>query len=280
MNMLNKWALGIYGFSFPLFLTSAHMVFSFIMLLPFMMASPFRELHHDVITKQWKGLACIGLFMAVNIAFNNLSLVSLSLSLNQVIRSSIPVMTALLAVVVESKVPTRFEAAALVVLCAGVMLTVWEGLAGSAVGILLCLAGTVSNAAMMTMSGRVLSERVDALRLTFYTAPVSCLVLLPFYHWREAERLSEYASRHPDSAFLGVLAASCACALTYNVVHYLMIQRTSAVTTTVLGEIKIVAILMLSALVFGEGRLMTLRMALGCAVALLGRAPPGSGHVL
>ena len=43
----------------------------------------------------------------------------------------------------------------------------------------------VSNAAMMTMSGRVLSERLDALRLTFYTAPVSCLILLPFYHWHE-----------------------------------------------------------------------------------------------
>ena len=38
---------------------------------------------------------------------------------------------------------------------------------------------------MMTISARVLSERVDALRLTFYTAPVSCLILLPFYHLRE-----------------------------------------------------------------------------------------------
>lgn len=52
-------------------------------------------------------------------------------------------MTALLAVAVERKVPTRREAAALLVLCAGVMLTVWEGLAGSAASIALCLAGTV-----------------------------------------------------------------------------------------------------------------------------------------
>lgn len=48
----------------------------------------------------------------------------------------------------------------------------------------------VSNAAMMTMSGRMLSARVDALRLTFYTAPVCCLVLLPFYHWREVRQPS------------------------------------------------------------------------------------------
>ena len=48
------------GFSFPLFLTTAHMVFSFVALLPIMMAAPFRKLHRGVLTKQWKGLACVG----------------------------------------------------------------------------------------------------------------------------------------------------------------------------------------------------------------------------
>ena len=46
-------------------------------------------------------------------------------------------------------------------------------------------AGTFSNAAMMSMSGRVLSEKLDVLRLTFYTSPISCLCLLPFYYFRE-----------------------------------------------------------------------------------------------
>ena len=41
-------------------------------------------------------------------------------------------------------------------------------------------------------------------------------------------------------------------ALSYNVVHYLMIQMTSAVTTTVLGEIKIIGLLVLSVLLLGE----------------------------
>jgi hypothetical protein len=43
----------------------------------------------------------------------------------------------------------------------------------------------LSNAAMMSTSGRVLSEKLDVVRLTFYTAPVSCLALLPFFLWRE-----------------------------------------------------------------------------------------------
>ena len=48
------------GFAFPLFLTTAHSFFSFTVLLPFMMASPLRELHHGVLKKQWSGLLCIG----------------------------------------------------------------------------------------------------------------------------------------------------------------------------------------------------------------------------
>ncbi|EIE18031.1 hypothetical protein COCSUDRAFT_45659 [Coccomyxa subellipsoidea C-169] len=61
--------------------------------------------------------------MAANIAFNNSSLVNMSLSLNQIITASIPVMTATVAVAVERQVPGRGEAAGLVVLTGGVMLS-------------------------------------------------------------------------------------------------------------------------------------------------------------
>ena len=86
LNIMNKWLLGIYGFTFPLLLTTCHMLFSFFILLPFMLMPPFKALHVPTLRKQWKGVIGIGLFMAVNIAFNNLSLVSITLSLNQVIR--------------------------------------------------------------------------------------------------------------------------------------------------------------------------------------------------
>jgi hypothetical protein len=41
-------------------------------------------------------------------------------------------------------------------------------------------------------------------------------------------------------------------ALAYNLVHQLMIKNVSAVATTVLGEVKIVALLLLSATLLGE----------------------------
>ena len=91
-----------------------------------------------------------------------------------------------MAIGIEKQIPSKGEAVSLVVLTAGVMLAVWEGtVAGSVQSIVLCLAGTVCNAAMMSTTGRVLSERIDVLRLTFYTAPVSCICLLPLFYLRE-----------------------------------------------------------------------------------------------
>lgn len=49
-----------------------------------------------------------------------------------------------------------------------------------------------------------------------------------------------------------VLICSSLVALSYNVVHSLMIQKTSAVTTTVLGEVKIIGLLLLSAILLGK----------------------------
>ncbi len=46
-------------------------------------------------------------------------------------------------------------------------------------------AGVLCAAAMLSTAGLVLSEKMDVLQLTFYTAPVSCAMLFPFYLLRE-----------------------------------------------------------------------------------------------
>ncbi len=89
LNLSNKWILSAstgYGFMFPLALTCCHMGFSFLALLPHMLSRPLRGTHRETLQKQWRGLVAIGLFMAGNVAFNNTSLVNMSLSLNQIIR--------------------------------------------------------------------------------------------------------------------------------------------------------------------------------------------------
>mmetsp|Transcript_15672 Transcript_15672/g.44765 ORF Transcript_15672/g.44765 Transcript_15672/m.44765 type:complete len:340 (+) Transcript_15672:195-1214(+) len=269
LNLLNKWTLGHYGMAFPLTLTSAHMSFSFLVLAPLALRVPM-ETHVRTWEKQWKGLVCIGSFLALNIALNNISLIDISLSLNQVIRSSIPVVTCLLAIVVEGKVPGEREGWSLVMLTVGVMIAVWQGtVAGKPHAIIFCVVGTICNAAMMTFSGKLLSEKLDVVRLTFYTAPVSLACLTPFMVYMELDAFRVYFAEHFNDV-LGIILLSSVNAVTYNLVHSLMIKRSSAVTTTVLGEIKIVGLLILSALILDEGKEFTPKMLLGCLLAMGG----------
>ena len=61
------------------------------------------------------------LYFGLNIGLNDASLLHLSLSFNQVIRASIPVVCAICAVFVENKVPTPSEAMGLLFVALGVM---------------------------------------------------------------------------------------------------------------------------------------------------------------
>lgn len=58
-------------------------------------------------------------------------------------RSAIPVITAVLAIAIEQKVPTKAESMGLMVLTSGVMLAVYEGSGGTPRGIIICIAGGV-----------------------------------------------------------------------------------------------------------------------------------------
>ena len=144
----------MYGFRFPFFLTASHMAFCFVALLPRELCRARSGDGQDPVRRQWRGLLGIGAFLACGISLNNISLMDISLSLNQVIRSSIPVVTCLLSMAVEGKVPSGLEATSLVVLSTGVMIAVWEGtVAGQPLGIVFCVLGTLSSGLMVTFSG-------------------------------------------------------------------------------------------------------------------------------
>ena len=63
-------------------------------------------------------------------------------------------------------------------------------------------------------------------------------------------RFQLYWAGHKVETIL-VICSTCAVALMYNVIHAALIQKTSAITVTVLGEIKIIGILLLSAWILG-----------------------------
>lgn len=109
LNLLNRYTLGHAGFRYPVSLTCFHLVFQLCTLAPLLLRPPYAGTHEEVVGRSWKSVAAIGAFMSLNIGLNNASLLHLSLSFNQVIRASIPVVCAFCAVFVENKVPTPSE---------------------------------------------------------------------------------------------------------------------------------------------------------------------------
>lgn len=91
------------------------------------------------------------------------------------------------------------------VLVSGVAVAIYEG--GSSAdgtwgGIVLCVLGTLSNGLMMASIGRLLSEKLDVWRLAFYCAPLTVIMLLPFYWAMEADSLSQYRTEN-SSQYIG-----------------------------------------------------------------------------
>jgi len=270
LNLLNRYTLGHAGFRYPVSLTCAHLLFSLCTLAPLMLRAPYAGTHEEVVGRSWKGVAAIGTFMGVNIALNNASLLHLSLSLNQIMRASIPVICAICAVFVERQVPTPAEATGLLLVAAGVMGTVTGSNYGGddaprneTIGLVFCAVATVSNALMMTFSGRIMGgEKLDALRLTFYTSPVTLGLLAPVsltMEWdRMLERLGLQAPPGQEGSFVTgsglmlLVLLGCCNAVLYNWVHNKVILATSATTTTVLGNVKVAMLVLFSRVLFGE----------------------------
>lgn len=90
LSLLNRWALGVKGFSFPIFLTMFQALFLFTLILCSSAFIPkVRRMtggSRRTMVKEWKGVVWVGIWTSLNVVLNNFSLVYISLSLNQVLR--------------------------------------------------------------------------------------------------------------------------------------------------------------------------------------------------
>ena len=321
LNMLNKWALGTYRFRFPMMLTASHMIFGSIVLAPVMLLKEgYRNTHAANWRKDWKALLFIGAVNGPQIALNNASLVSIELSLNQVIRAAIPVCVAVFAFCLvrsrpptarpasvhtihisrhihsmphfslarfslrlqERRVPTEIGAAYLLLVTLSVMCVMFTGNEhGEWWGITMCLGSVLMQSAQMSLSGRLMSGKLDSFQLNFYTGPVafSMLMFMECLMQHEMRGLLRFAQKKPD-ATAGIMLGGCILALMYNVVLMQSVRIFSSVGTAVLGNFRTVMLIFMSALVLGELSDWGATRYIGCFNTFAGAAAYGVGRML
>jgi len=255
LNMLNRWALGQYRFRFPMLLTASHMIFGSVVLLPVMVLKEgYRGTHADNWRKDWKALLFIGAVNGPQIALNNASLVSIELSLNQVIRAAIPVCVACFAFCLERRVPTEIGAAYLLLVTLSVMCVVFTGTElGEVWGIAMCGTSVLMQSAQMSLSGRLMASKLDSFQLTFYTGPIAFLVLMTMETIMQQEMAGLHRfAMHKPQATIGIMLGGCCLALLYNVVLMQSVRTFSSVGTAVLGNFRTVLLIFMSAVLLGE----------------------------
>ena len=136
------------------------------------------------------------------------------------IRAGIPVCVACFAFCLERKVPTEIGASYLLLVTLSVMCVMFTGKEhGEALGIAMCTVSVVMQSAQMSLSGRLMSGKLDSFQLTFYTGPVAfvVLVLMELCMQTETHGFTRFYHRHPGATAY-ILFGGCCLALAYNVV--------------------------------------------------------------
>ena len=122
---------------------------------------------------------------------------------------------------------------------------------------------------MAGVSSRLMKAKLDSVNLTYYMAPPSALFTLPWMLSFEWSLLGErWASDFANTPILLVLFVSGVIALGLNLSTFLVIKNTSALTYTVIGNVKVIFSIVISVLLF-RNEVGPLN-AIGCAITIGG----------
>lgn len=172
--------------------------------------------------------------------------------------------------VTQRKLPQKHQLLGLILLCLGVATAIGEASAsGDSFGVFLCILSVLAGSAQLITTSKILQGQIDAIQLMFLSAPVTFFCLLTPYYIMEHNLFLDYLSLNVQSAAFVVLLTSGLAGF-YNVVHNDLVAITDPITTCVLGQLKIIALLILGAVLLGEGRNFTPKMSIGCTAAIVG----------
>ena len=136
-------------------------------------------------------------------------------------------------------------------------------------GVVLVGISAVVQAAQMSLSSKLMTKKLSSFQMTFYTGPVAFLCLLPWGLYYEAQVFVQATQDKPVEV-IGFLLGGCLMAVMYNVVFFQCLQTISSVGTSIMGNVKIVLLIMLSAMLLGELAAWPLSQFAGCAITFAG----------
>jgi len=281
INFYNKWLLSKTDFAFPLTYTTTNKILGWFCALGVLTGSvasgkgsfpPASKLR-----AQFKRpmIHIHGIFTALNIGFNNWSLVFISLTINQLLRSIVPLPTAALSTVFENKKFNWQVWASMGVVVIGAMLASYGSGDANLLGIMICLGSVFSGAAWTVVSGMLLQmgeEPLDSLSVLFCSSPTCILTTLTFalalelndlVAWFQDDSRPNVGGIFAVYIFSGGLLGFC-----YDLIHQQFIKVTSSMSMGIAGNAKMVLLIVISMIFFEKPP--TITSIIGILIGLAG----------
>jgi len=260
--------LGLKGIPIGFLLTAIQQFVAFIAFCCFLLAGKFFSSGYQVkkltTTREYVAVLCFSMTFALNIGLNNFSLSLVAISINMIIRSCLPLSTALSQIVVgsfmgsaEVKIsPAEWVLMSVGVICAA-LATYAKNMsgqgtdesAGLVLGVIVCVASIFSGALNMVLAGVLgTTMKLNPLDTTCYMALPAGLVLIlpallvphPMSKWPDYDPMTDWevlraVIRLNPMALMPVLFSGV-LAFVYNILQYTLVHKLSAAYATFAGN--------------------------------------------
>lgn len=268
INNLNKWIFAHYAFRYSALLTALHMIACYVLSAVTLRLRP-EPTRLPLSLRARNAISQLSLVFVVSVCCGNAALQYIHISFSQAIGATAPLWTVVLSVALLRKSYALRVWASLALICLGMVLTIRGEMNFNWIGFGLVLTATLTRALKSIMQGLLLSspeERLDPIELLYHMAPRSAACLGLWVLLRERDFMADAVLL--DAGLWVCLLASSLVSFFLNVTQFLVTTATSAVTLQVLGNIKVVLLIVVSTAIFGNE--VSLQAACGCAACLAG----------
>mmetsp|Transcript_11080 Transcript_11080/g.19253 ORF Transcript_11080/g.19253 Transcript_11080/m.19253 type:complete len:358 (+) Transcript_11080:70-1143(+) len=264
----NKWLLSRSGFDRPVFLTLCHMIACVLLAL---VASGWQPIAHLKNWRQGMRIAGLSIIFLSTIVLGNASLIYIPVNFNQAIGATTPFFTALLAFVFQGAREHWIVYCSLLPVVGGVIINSHGEPLFHTLGVTLCVMSVCGRAIKTVVQSMLMTEgdKMDPMSLLFYMAVFAVGMLLPVIWLLEPAALGEAIQLYSTQKEFG-LALLCNASLAYstNLLNFMVVKYTSALTMQVLGNAKGVVGSVVAVLIFQNA--VTAQSVLGYAVTVAG----------
>lgn len=270
LTLMNKSFFAVYGFKFPIALSLVHMLLSSICSLGTL--SYLNITQQTFQKKDQVSLMAFSVLFCANIMTGNLALNFVSVSLVQVVRSTIPGITMFLSMIILGKQYDRTYYYTISMVVFGVAIASLGEVEFHAIGfvwtVTVCFLSSLKS--VMTakfLVGSLKLHEFDLLqRMSTYAIPQLTLASLLF----ETEGIRLWWRENGTLQFLFILTFNGFMAFLLNWCNFMTTKKTSALTVTVAGNVKHIVTIALSIMVFSTP--LSFMNGLGIIITVIGAA--------